>query len=43
MKDNFVYILQLYNSNSDEDMSKFSVDFYEVIYKDILKENNGQF
>lgn len=42
MQDNFIYSPQLYNSNLDEDMSDFSVGFYEIVYKDILKENNGK-
>ncbi|MFM1581882.1 hypothetical protein ABGF48_06755 [Helcococcus bovis] len=40
MQDNIIYSPQLYNSNLDEDMSDFSVGFYEIVYKDILKENN---
>lgn len=44
MQDNIIYSPQLYiyNSNLDEDMSDFSVGFYEIVYKDILKENNGK-
>ncbi|MEA4922925.1 MAG: hypothetical protein VB031_06105 [Eubacteriaceae bacterium] len=30
---------QKYYSNADEDMSDFAVGFYEIIYKNILKEN----
>lgn len=42
MQDNIIYSPQLYNSGLDEDMSDFSVGFYKIVYKDILKENNGK-
>lgn len=42
MQDNIIYSPQLYNSNLDEDMSDFSVGFYKILYKDILKENKGE-
>ncbi len=42
MCDNTIYSPQLYYSSPDSDMSDFSVNFYEIVYKDILKENNGK-
>lgn len=40
IKDNVVYSPQLYKGNPDEDMSDFSVGFYKIVYKGILRENN---
>lgn len=37
-KDNVIYSPQLYYSIPDEDMSDFSVGFYEIVYKKILGE-----
>lgn len=42
MQDNFIYSPQLYNSGLDEDMSDFSVGFYEIVYKDILEGISGK-
>ena len=43
LKDNVIYSTQSYDSKClDEDMSDFSVGFYEIVYKDILKGNNGK-
>ncbi len=37
-----IHTPQLYRRVADEDMSDFSIGFYKIIYKDLLKKNAGE-